>query len=401
MSEESATQQGNKKLGFTLVVCVLIIAVTVALIFVINNTEPTAEKGGATRKSAALVSVVEVTRGEFRPVIVALGKVEPAREIILSPRVEGEVIEVAPNLIPGGFIDRDTTVLRLDPADFKNTLALRISEFSEAEAALAIEEGRRTVAEKEFALLNETIDDANRALVLREPQIASAKARVAAAQAAVDQAQLNLERTNIQVPFDAQVLDRSVNLGSQVSARASLARLVGVEEYWVTTTVPLRSLQWIDFPKSGSAASTARIRNRSAWQADVYREAKVVNLIGTVDAETRLARVLLTVADPLARTSDEPALILDTVLEVQIEGRALADVVRLERSHLRAGDTVWVKEDGKLSIRKVSVVFRDGTHAFISEGLNTGDLVVTTNLSVVADGIDLRDTAEVMEVDQE
>jgi RND family efflux transporter MFP subunit len=394
MSEESSTKQSKKKLIFTGVACVLIIAATAALIFVINNTEPEAQRSGATRKSAALVSLIEVTRGEFRPEIVALGQVEPAREIILSARVEGEVVEIAPEFMPGGFIDRETTILKIDSADYQNTLALRKSELSEARAALAIEEGQRTVAEKEFALLKETIDDANRALVLREPQIASAEARAAAAQTAIDQAQLDLDRTNLTLPFDTQVLERSINLGSQVSVREPLARLVGVEEYWVTTTVPLKSLQWIDFPKAGTTGAGARIRNRGAWEAGVYRDAKVANLIGSLDEQTRLARVLLTVADPLGRKSEEPPLILGTVVEVRVQGRVLQDVVRLERALLRADDTVWVKEDGKLTIRKVSVVFRDATHAFISDGLNTGDRVVVTNLATIAEGIALRDADE-------
>ncbi|MGJ8637753.1 MAG: efflux RND transporter periplasmic adaptor subunit [Opitutaceae bacterium] len=391
MSESESSTQRKGKVVFTLVVCALIAAATTAVILLIQNTEPTAEKGGATRKSAALVSVIEVERGVFSPEIVALGRVGPARDIALSSRVDGEVIEVAPNFKPGGFIERKSTVLKLDPADYKINLALRRSELREAEAALAIEEGRRTVAEKEFALLNETIDETNRALVLREPQIASAEARVAAAQAAIQQAQLDLDRTELSVPFDAQILERSVNLGSQVSARQSLARLVGVEEYWVTTTVPVKSLQWIEFPEPGSEGIGARIRNRGAWKPGVYRDATVANLIGTVDEQTRLARVLLTVDDPLGLHSEEPPLILDSILEVRIQGRPFSDVVRLERALLRADDTVWVMQDGVLSVRKVDIVFRDATHVFISDGLDSGDKVVTTTLSMVADGIALRD----------
>jgi len=34
-------------------------------------------------------------------------------------------------------------------------------------------------------------------------------------------------------PFDAQILNRSVNVGSQVAPGDELGRLVGVEEYWI------------------------------------------------------------------------------------------------------------------------------------------------------------------------
>lgn len=385
----------GKKTVLTVLACGAIALATAFIIFVINNTEPTAQKGGATRKSAALVDVIQVVRAEHRPELLVLGIVEPARSITLSSRVDGEVLEVAAAFTPGGFVDAKAMLLQLDPLDYENNLALQESALREAEAALMIEEGRRTVAEKEFALLSEDIDAANRALVLREPQIASARARLAAAQADLDQAQLDLQRTEIQAPFDAQILERFVNLGSQVRAGEPLARLVGTEEYWIAATVPLKTLQWIDFPdSSGTPGSKARVRNRSAWPEGVFREAEVVNLIGAVDAQTRLARVLVTVKDPLARQTEQPPLLLDTVLEVRIQGKPLPDVVKLERSYLRGGDTVWVKEDGQLSIREVDVLFQDATHAFISGGLSGGERVVTTNLATVAEGIALREADE-------
>jgi hypothetical protein len=159
-------------------------------------------------------------------------------------------------------------------------------------------------------------------------------------------------------------------------------------------------LKWIVFPESGEAASTARIRDRTAWDANIHRTATVKSLIGTVDAQTRLARVLLTVADPLARTSDAPPLILNTVLEVRIEGRPLPGVIRLERPYLRGNRTVWVMEDEKLSIREVDVLFQDANYAYLSGGLSDGEKVVTTNLATVAEGTPLRVETESTEASQ-
>lgn len=390
----------KKKTFLTIAACGAIILVTGLIIYVIRNTEPEAERGATTRKSAALVSVVEAERGDYRPELIVLGTVEAARDIVLSPRVSGEILEVASDFKPGRFIDAGELILKLDPADYRNTVALRKGALREAEAALSIEEGRRTVAEQEFALLGEEIDAANRALVLREPQIASARARVEAAEASLDQAKLDLNRTEIRVPFDAQVLERFANLGSQVAPGEPLARLVGIEEYWVTATVPVQSLQWIDIGSAAESGASARLRNRSAWPEGVYREAKVASLIGTLDAQTRLARVLLTVKDPLARASDGPPLILDTVLEVRIEGRILEDVVRLDRAYLRGQDTVWVKADGQLSIRKATVVFQDANYAYLSGGVEAGEQVVTTNLATVAEGVRLRVESDSTEASQ-
>jgi RND family efflux transporter MFP subunit len=386
----SRNARSGGKAALTVVLCAAILALTAGVVYVIRSTEPTAQKGDITRRSAALVDVVEVARGDHRPEIVVLGTVEASRDVQLSPRVDGEIVAMAPALEPGGLVERGTVLLTIDPADYRNALAVRQSELREARASLEIEQGRRTVAEQEFALLDETIDESNRALVLREPQIESAKARVDAARAAVEQAELDLQRTEVRAPFDAQVLTRDVDLGSQVRPGDRLARLVGVDEAWVVATVPMRTLPRVRFESDGGEGSRVRVRDRTAWEPYVFRAGRLTRLIGTVDDRTRLARVLVTVDDPLARNTDAPPFLLGTVVEVRIEGRVLEDVVRLERELVREGDTVWALVDGKLEIRPVRVAFRDAEHAYVDDGLSGGERIVTTNLATVTDGIELR-----------
>ena len=57
---------------------------------------------------------------------------------------------------------------------------------------------------------------------------------------------------------------------------------------------------------------------------------------------------------------------------------------------VRDGDTVWVMADAKLVIKKVHVVLRDATYAYIRKGLSDKDQIVTTNLATVTDGARLR-----------
>jgi RND family efflux transporter MFP subunit len=359
-------------------------------VVVINQTEPTAEQINATRKSAALVETVTVERGTFAPRLVVLGTVQPAQDILLSPRVSGQVIELSPKFTPGGMVRKGDMLLRIDPADFENALSIRESELLQAEASLEIEEGRQSLARKELALLGGTIDEANRALVLRVPQFDSIQAEVSAAKAAVERARLDLERSRIVAPFDAQILSRSANVGSQVAPGDELAQLVGIDEYWILAAVPVRSLRWVQFPGSDGPGSAVTLRDPDAWGPETSRAARVTRMIGTLDQQTRLARVLIAVPDPLGRESDTPPLILDTLIEAEIEGRPIPNVVRLLREYLRESDTVWVMNEGKLQIREMDVVFRDATYAYIRQGLDDGEEVVTTTLATVADGVGLR-----------
>lgn len=218
------------------------------------------------------------------------------------------------------------------------------------------------------------------------------RAEVSAAEAAVERARLDLQRTSISAPFDAQILSRTVNVGSQVSPGDELARLVGVDEYWVMASVPVRALYWVQFPEQDGQGSKVTLHNPDTWPPGVTREATVSRMIGSLDQQTRLAQVLITVQDPLARNTDEPPLILDTLLETHIEGRPIENVVRLDRDYVHERDTVWVMKDGKLEIRETQILFRDAEFVYIQEGLESGEEVVTTTLATVAEGIDLRKT---------
>jgi hypothetical protein len=121
-----------------------------------------------------------------------------------------------------------------------------------------------------------------------------------------------------------------------------------------------------------------------------------VRLIGALDDGTRLARVLVTVKDPLARgrETEGPKLILGSILQATIEGRPLDNVVRINRDYLRQGDRVWVMADGALDIREADVAFRDGQFAYLKGGLEAGDKLVTSRLATVAEGLPLRTEGE-------
>jgi hypothetical protein len=118
----------------------------------------------------------------------------------------------------------------------------------------------------------------------------------------------------------------------------------------------------------------------------------LTQLVGELDNSARMARVLITVDDPLAlnEARGQPPLILGTFVRAEIEGRALENVVRIDRSLVRRNDTVWVMEDRELAIREVQIAFRDQEHAFISSGLADGDQVITNELSSVVSGARLR-----------
>lgn len=369
-----------------------------ALIF---STEPEAQQEGASLETAMLVDVTTIKKGTFEPIIVATGTVQPVEDVNLSPLVSGQVIRRDPAFTPGGFVQKNQVLLQIDPADYRNTLELRKSEFLQSQTTLDTEMGRQQIAVQDLQLIaddslfgSNPLSEEERQLVLRKPQLNAVKATIGAAKAAVDQAQLNLERTTIRAPFDAHILSQNVTKGSLVAQGDILGRIVGTKEYWVVATVPVSKLQWLSFPSNNSEkGASVRIENSSAWPDDAYREGYLDRQIGALDGQTRLARVLVKVTDPLATSKElegKQKLMIGTFVEVKIQADPIPNVVRLNRDYVRSNETVWVMKEGKLEIRNVEIVLTDDTHAYIRGGLEDGEKVIITDLSTVSNGIGLR-----------
>jgi RND family efflux transporter MFP subunit len=379
----------------TIALCGLILAGAVAVGVIVFATEPSATRGGATKQTAMLVEVMTVARGTHRPIITATGTVEAERDVQLGPQVSGQVVERAPQFTPGGIVEQGDVLLRIEPADYRLALRQRESDLRQAQADLEIEMGRQDVARSDYELFAGKLADEKKALVLRKPQLDAAKVRVAAARAAVDRARLDLERTTIEAPFTAQVLTRTVDVGSRVAPGDTLARLVGLELYWVAVSVPLDKLQWIGF-SGGEAGKGAevRIRNRASWPEGAHRTGQVSRVVGALDDQTRLARVLVAIPDPQSRRDDrpaaEPSLMVGEFVEARIAGKEVANAIKLDRDHVRDASTVWVMEEGVLRIREVEIAVRDADHAYITGGLEAGEKLVISELATVTEGAELR-----------
>jgi RND family efflux transporter MFP subunit len=304
------------------------------------------------------------------------------------------------------------------------------NQIVEAEASLRLEEGLQAVAKREFELLGESVKPEDRELVLRQPQLRAAKAALettraakasanaarraaeamvksaeaaaaaaesaaGAADVALRKARLDHERTALRAPFNALIETKLVDPGSQVSPASRVARLIGTDTYWVEISVPVDRLKWIRFPAgNGKTGSPVRVFDAAAWGDGVHRTGHVLRLAGALESEGRMARVLVTVPDPLALASGNdgrPALLLGSYVRVEIDGGELPDVIALDRDQLREGDRVWVMDaEDRLAIRPVTVAVRNRDRVLVTEGLKDGDRVVVTDLAAPVAGMPLR-----------
>ena len=355
------------------------------------QTRPQAARKPAPRL-ARLVETTIAARGAHTVVIEALGTVVPSRRVDVKPLVAGAVVETSPELVPGGRFRAGELLVVVDPRDYELAVRQREAELAEAEAQMALEMGNQEVARRESEILGELVSEGRLDLVLRKPQLDTARARVAVARAALDAAKLDLARTRVEAPFDSIVEAREVVVGSRIDENTTVATLVGADEYWIEVTVPARDLRWLDFAAgTDREGARARIVDESAWARGAERWGRAVRRLVDLESEGRLARLLVSVTDPLALDEpDRPALLLGSVVRVDLYGTEIEGVV-LDRALLRDGDDVWVMTaDDTLAIRPVQVEYRGRETVVVRDGLTGGERLVASELSTPVEGMPLR-----------
>jgi RND family efflux transporter MFP subunit len=352
------------------------------------------------RKEATLVEVMPV-RGETAPVIVSnTGTVVPAREIRLSARVSGQIIEISPEFAPGGHFAQGETILRIDDDDYTLAVEQQEANLVRAQSDLKLEMGQQSVAKLEFELLGDiAFEEEDTDLVLRQPQLETKKAAIAQAQAALNKARLDLERTEIVAPFNAVIEERNADVGAYVTPGTPLATLVGSDEYWVEVTVPVDELRWLEIPGMNSkTGSKARIYHGLTWGPGAYREGHVQRIMTGLEPGSRLARLLVVVEDPLQLEEDgdgQHPLMLQAFVRVELIGEEVAGVFEVPAEAVRDGNYLWVMtKDKTLDIREMETVWSSDEHVYVSEGLQDGEHLIVSDLAAPVPGMPLRTASD-------
>lgn len=101
-------------------------------------------------------------------------------------------------------------------------------------------------------------------------------------------------------------LRESELLQARTELNVEMGRLVGTEAYWVELTVPVTQLRWLEFTHDGQE--------------------------GALDAQTRLARVLVRVEDPLARDAEPGTPPLSGAIYLRNAYQVPSTIIRLLRT---------------------------------------------------------------------
>ncbi|MEE4607825.1 MAG: efflux RND transporter periplasmic adaptor subunit [Desulfobacteraceae bacterium] len=362
--------------------------------------------------------------------IVGYGEVRAVNEVSIAPEVSGRVEQVHPRLEVGEIVAAGELLFEVDERNYRAALdearagaaqlqsavtRLKKQQALDGERLAAIDRSRDLAraeyerllilyeqhsvgtrsavdgAERAFNTAADQADQLAQAVALYPLQIRETESRLAAAQAALTLASVNLARCRVTAPFTGRVKQAAVEAGQFVSPGQTAVTLA--DDRLLEIQVPLDSRDarhWLlfDAPTNGPQTSWFNglqpVPVRIRWTED--REDHVwsgrLQRVVRFDPDTRTLTVAVHIAAEAAfnTTPDALPLVDGMFCQVEIPGRIMENVVPVPRWAVSLNSTVYVARDGRLKTVPVSVARVEGDKAFIAEGLSDGDLIVTTRL---------------------
>ena len=198
---------------------ILVLVVIVLLIFAVMG-----KKQGWFGKALTIkVAVENAEKRSLTETITANGKIQPEKEVKISPDVAGEIVELT--VKEGDFVEKGKLLLRIKPDIYISQRERSLAAISSARARLAQSQAQFTQAELAFnrnkQLYNEqTIskseyEQSEASYTVAKSEVDAANYSVQSAEASLKEANENLTKTSIYAPMSGTVSMLLVELGER------------------------------------------------------------------------------------------------------------------------------------------------------------------------------------------
>ena len=374
---------------FKKVLPVLIIIVAVIIAAMLRLSRPDAEQNDP-QQLVVTVDAINVSVVDTHITVPSQGTVEPRTRTNLVSEVSGQVVEVSPAFVAGGFFQEGDLLIRLDDQDYRATVSRAEASVASARSLLEQEKGQADVAQREWDRMSADEQSRIRAkeLYLRKPQLEEANARLTSAQADLDQATSDLAKTTIRAPYDGLLSAKNTDIGQFVTTGATIAETFAVDYAEVRLPIPETKISFLELPPAigyseSEYAPEVDLVSRIG-SMDYHWTGKLTRTEGVLDTRTRVLFSVVQIEDPYnlySNDTNKEPLRIGTYVNASIQGRLLEDVVVLPRHTLQSNNIIWTADnEGRLRPRTVEVLTINNDDVYISGGLNSGDKVVLTRL---------------------
>jgi len=209
------------------ILTILIITVAVLLIFAVIG-----KKAGLFGKAVTVkVSVEYAEKRMITETITANGKIQPEKEVNITPDVSGEIVEL--NVKEGDPVEKGQLLLRIRPDVYISQRDRSVAAISSARARLAQAEAQFKQAELAFkrskqlseekTISQAEFEQAEASYNVAKAEADAARHSVTSAEASLKEANENLVKTSIYAPMPGTVSMLLVELGERVAGTNLMA----------------------------------------------------------------------------------------------------------------------------------------------------------------------------------
>ncbi len=377
---------------FRIAAPVLVLAAGIGIVQILIAAKPEPEKKDDEARPISLY-VDEVKSEQVTISVHTQGEVRPKTEIDLIPQVSGRIVAMSESFNEGAEFTPDSMLLKIEDTEYR--VAVIRAEAQVAEAQTALERQQATAKLKEEEWRDGRKGQEPTPFSLNLTQVAEAEAKLLAARADLSEARLDLERTEIKVPFFGRVRERYAGIGQYVSAGSKVGRVFSIDTAEVRLPLTDGQLVELNLPlgyRAEDLLDAPQVSFRSALgNRDFFWQGRIVRVDAAINQDTRLIYATAEVVDPygLGATGGMP-LAVGMFVSAEIEGISELPAYVIPRLALRNQDTVYViNAENRLEIRTVKVLSTSEEQVMVTSGVSTGEQVVTSTLPNAVDGMDV------------
>jgi multidrug efflux system membrane fusion protein len=333
-----------------------------------------AQKGAPARPPVP-VKIAPVEKADFPVYLTGLGTVQAFNTVQVRTRVDGQIIKVA--FKEGQFVKEGDTLVEIDPRPFQAVLDQAKAKKAQDEANLANAnlDLQRYTRLGEFATRQQT--DTQRSTV------AQLTAQIAADDAAIFNAQTQLDYATVKAPIAGVVGLRLVDIGNIVNAatQTAIVTITQIEPIAVIFTAPEDQLPDVKSALAAAPPKTIAYTTDGKRVLSTGTLALINNLVDTTSGTIRLKAVFDNKDHALW-----PGLSVSTRLLVRtLQGATVVpdDAVQRGADGLYA---YTVNPENKAEVRRIKVSQSIDGKSVIDEGLSPGQQVITAGQYKVSPG---------------
>lgn len=303
-----------------------------------------------------------------------------SREAVIQPQVGGIVQKRL--FEEGAKVRAGEQLYQIDDAVYQATLQSAKAQLAQAQASRALAQStanRYAPLVKEKAVSRQTYDQA-----LAEVKVA--EANIMAAEAAIKQAEINLEYTRVKAPIAGFIGKSNVSEGSLVAPGAvQMATIQQLDPIYVNITQPAADMMKIKREFAAGKLDGVELAVKiSLEDGSPYPHAgRLLFADQTVDAATGELLVRAEVPNP------EGLLLPGLYVRVDLPRSQFKNAYLVPQGAITRGKTDTLRvvaEDGTFAPREVTIAGARGNQWIVTEGIKPGEMVMVDTLSMLAAG---------------